>query len=249
MRSRMPPLAERLCGWVDDTVAGSRITAYDRDVPAVAAGGTSVPRALNNSPSPTIVGFGFPTQADAIADDTANQRALIWTYGSSTATDLTAYAASLVDANLSGWVFTDADSINNNGEIAGYGMLNGVSHCFALLNYSTPGDANGDGRVDVNDLTIVLTNFGQTGMTWSQGDFNGDRKVDVNDLTILLTNFGSVASSSAAGSGAVPEPSALPILAGVSAGTAGRSRDAQRPSFRGRRTAAGEGRTPSSSSE
>ena len=76
------PLAERLCGWVDDTVAGSRITAYDRDVPAVAAGGTSVPRALNNSPSPTIVGFGFPTQADAIADDTANQRALIWTYGS-----------------------------------------------------------------------------------------------------------------------------------------------------------------------
>ena len=28
-----------------------------------------------------------------------------------------------------------------------------------------PGDANLDGRVDINDLTIVLTNFGQTGMT------------------------------------------------------------------------------------
>ena len=29
-----------------------------------------------------------------------------------------------------------------------------------------------------------------TGMTWSQGDLNGDGRVDVNDLTILLSNFG-----------------------------------------------------------
>ena len=151
-------------------------------------------------------------------------------------------------ANLSGWVFTDADSINNNGEIAGYGMLNGVSHCFALLNYSTPGDANGDGRVDVNDLTIVLTNFGQTGMTWSQGDFNGDRKVDVNDLTILLTNFGSVASSSAAGSGGFPSRARCRSWPGSCWDCWPQPRW-QRPSFPGGRTAAGEGRTPSSSSE
>ena len=32
---------------------------------------------------------------------------------------------------------------------------------FAL--HALPGDANSDGRVDINDLTIVLTNFGQTG--------------------------------------------------------------------------------------
>ena len=37
------------------------------------------------------------------------------------------------------------------------------------------GDANGDGRVDINDLTIVLSHFfSHGGMTWSQGDFNGD---------------------------------------------------------------------------
>ena len=53
-----------------------------------------------------------------------------------------------------------------------------------------PGDANGDGKVDVNDLTIVLANFGQTGMVWSQGEFTGDGTVDVNDLTIVLANFG-----------------------------------------------------------
>ena len=54
-----------------------------------------------------------------------------------------------------------------------------------------PGDANGDGKVDINDLTVVLTNFGLTaGAVWSQGDFQNDGKVDINDLTIVLTNFG-----------------------------------------------------------
>ena len=42
-----------------------------------------------------------------------------------------------------------------------------------LLTPLEPGDANGDGRVDINDLTIVLSNFGQTGMAWSQGNFDG----------------------------------------------------------------------------
>ena len=50
--------------------------------------------------------------------------------------------------------------------------------------------------MDVNDLTIVLTNFGQTGITWSQGEFTGDGTVDVNDLTIVLANFGDTAGAS-----------------------------------------------------
>ena len=75
-----------------------------------------------------------------------------------------------------------------------------------------PGDANLDGRVDVNDLTIVLTNFGQTGMTWSQGEFTGDGTVDVNDLTIVLANFGQSLAASVGGAVAVPEPAALALL-------------------------------------
>ena len=55
---------------------------------------------------------------------------------------------------------------------------------------TNPGDANGDGKVDINDLTIVLTNYDKsTGMTWATGDFNGDGKVDINDLSIVLTNY------------------------------------------------------------
>ena len=80
-----------------------------------------------------------------------------------------------------------------------------------LLRTGLPGDANLDGRVNVNDLTIVLTNFGQTRMTWSQGDFNGDGKVDVNDLTIVLSNFDRTAGT--AGPAAVPEPSVLAMFA------------------------------------
>ena len=78
-----------------------------------------------------------------------------------------------------------------------------------------PGDANIDGRVDVNDLTIVLSHFGQTGTAWSQGEFTGSGTVDVNDLTIVLSSFGTTYEASS-NSGAVPEPSFI-VLLGVGA--------------------------------
>ena len=61
-----------------------------------------------------------------------------------------------------------------------------------LLTPAMPGDGNLDGRVDINDLTIVLSHFGQTGATWSTGDFVGDGHVDINDLTIVLSSFGRI---------------------------------------------------------
>jgi hypothetical protein len=83
-----------------------------------------------------------------------------------------------------------------------------------------PGDANFDTKVDINDLTRVLTNYNQsTGANgWGLGDFNGDQKVDINDLTIVLTYYNQSNGSSAAGPAAVPEPSALLLAA---AGTIG----------------------------
>ena len=52
------------------------------------------------------------------------------------------------------------------------------------------GDANLDGKVDINDLTIVLAHYNQTGMTWTDGEFTGSGTVDINDLTIVLANYG-----------------------------------------------------------
>jgi hypothetical protein len=72
------------------------------------------------------------------------------------------------------------------------------------------GDANLDGRVDIDDLTVVLARYNQTGMTWGQGDFNGDGQVDINDLTIVLAHYNQ--TTGAAGIVAVPEPSAIGLL-------------------------------------
>ena len=76
-----------------------------------------------------------------------------------------------------------------------------------------PGDVNGDKKVDINDLTIVLTNYGKTGQAWSQGCMDGDSTgtVDINDLTIVLTDYGKTYSA-AAGLKAVPEPASLVLL-------------------------------------
>jgi autotransporter-associated beta strand protein len=75
-----------------------------------------------------------------------------------------------------------------------------------------PGDANLDGKVDINDLTIVLANYNQTGKTWSTGDFTGDGTVDINDLTIVLANYGQTFGSSPAGMASVPEPASAALL-------------------------------------
>ena len=92
----------------------------------------------------------------------------------------------------------------------------------AMILESLPGDANRDGKVDINDLTIVLTNFGLSGspldVTYSQGDFNGDGKIDINDLTIVLTHFGQSIGSSAAGMAPAPEPGSLAVVAAGLAG-------------------------------
>ncbi len=48
-------------------------------------------------------------------------------------------------------------------------------------------DLNGDGKVDVTDLSIILSNYGKQTAT---GDINGDGSVTIIDLSMLLTAFG-----------------------------------------------------------
>jgi hypothetical protein len=53
-----------------------------------------------------------------------------------------------------------------------------------------PGDANGDGTVNISDLGVVLSQFGSSGVGLA-GDVDLDGDVDITDLGILLANFGT----------------------------------------------------------
>ena len=127
-------------------------------------------------------------QANGVNDSgvivgTSNGHAFIWD-NVNKMRDMNTVFASIIPAN---WTLLDAYAIDNNGDIVGYGSNNGTQQGF-LLTPALPGDANLDGKVDINDLTRVLTNYNQTtGMGWGTGDFNNDGKVDINDLTIVLT--------------------------------------------------------------
>jgi len=49
-----------------------------------------------------------------------------------------------------------------------------------------PGDINSDGKVNIFDLSILLSNWGATG---GVADINKDGRVDIFDLSILLSNW------------------------------------------------------------
>ena len=115
--------------------------------------------------------------------------------------------------------------------MSGWGTLHLASTPFYVDPTLLPGDANLDGRVDVQDLAILAANYRkQVTGGWLQGDFNNDGVVDVEDLALLAANYRhSYASDvvpafdgldavaiellSLAGVTVVPEPGELAMLA------------------------------------
>ena len=59
------------------------------------------------------------------------------------------------------------------------------------LTYSCDADLNGDGQINLTDLSTLLSNFGVgSGATRAMGDLSGDGAVDLTDLAQLLAAFG-----------------------------------------------------------
>lgn len=56
--------------------------------------------------------------------------------------------------------------------------------------YFKPGDINGDGSVDIRDLSILAAHFYAAGNR-AQGDLDGSGTIDIIDLSILATHWGS----------------------------------------------------------
>ncbi|MCC6680605.1 MAG: exo-alpha-sialidase [Phycisphaeraceae bacterium] len=83
-----------------------------------------------------------------------------------------------------------------------------------------PGDANGDGMVNLSDLQILGDNWQSTTATWAEADFTGDGVVNLADLQIIGDNWGygsgadltfGEALAQRPGAG-VPEPVSLALL-------------------------------------
>ncbi|MEM7807297.1 MAG: dockerin type I domain-containing protein [Planctomycetota bacterium] len=150
----------------------------------------------------------------------------------------------LATGNGMAYLFTDEpgfvyayDLVNGTGSIDDYTdflspivedsvLFAGSSFAPGLLSqFRLPGDANGDGMVDLADFGILRANFGSPSafLTFNEADFNGDGVVDLADFGILRSNFGSSAAGDIALLDAwvatVPEPAsaALVGLAGLAA--------------------------------
>jgi predicted outer membrane repeat protein len=57
--------------------------------------------------------------------------------------------------------------------------------------WQMPGDATGDGNVNILDFTALAQNFNKSPAIFSQGNFNYDATVNALDFNILATKFGT----------------------------------------------------------
>jgi hypothetical protein len=85
---------------------------------------------------------------------------------------------------------------------------------YVVANTPFEADFNFDGAVDGTDLAILRSHFGYAGSPFrSYGDANGDGAVDGADFVVWQRQVGSMAPVSPPPAAAIPEPSAMALLA------------------------------------
>ena len=93
-----------------------------------------------------------------------------------------------------------------------------------LAELELPGDVNGDGWVSGTDLSIVIDNWGQSGLDRALGDLNDNGVVDGPDYAEVLSYWDPPQEPPEPGS--VPEPASLSLLFLGGLATLGRRRSA-----------------------
>ncbi|MCC6682270.1 MAG: hypothetical protein IT445_15315 [Phycisphaeraceae bacterium] len=96
-------------------------------------------------------------------------------------------------------------------------LISGPLYDLWQQSFLQPGDANGDGMVNLSDLQILGDNWQSTTATWAEADFTGDSTVNLADLQILGDNWGfgtgpDVSFGEALAGASIPEPASLLLL-------------------------------------
>ncbi len=148
----------------------------------------------------------------------------------------TTYEASVAYADSGGGWYIDQDNtwyvagLTRVVERIGATLFGDWADAVQISSYSdwiysitrVDGDANGDLKVSLADLTILATNFDTgSGATWYQGDFSGNGEVTLADLTMLATNYGfdgtggmpTPLEGASGGDSEIPEPTTALLLA------------------------------------
>ncbi|MCC6179372.1 MAG: peptidoglycan DD-metalloendopeptidase family protein [Chloroflexi bacterium] len=149
-----------------------------------------------------------PPESLSIVNPTSNSLTLRWLDASTNETGFRIqrapassdvwYEVATVQANSVQYVNTGLEAgttyqyralaYNTGGESAFSQVASGTTTFQGLL-----GDLDGNGKVDIFDYNIMLTNFGRT-TCGDVADLNADCKVNIFDYSILLTNFGRSAA-------------------------------------------------------
>ena len=117
------------------------------------------------------------------------ERAVLWRGSAATWEDLSVYLPGTWTESRANAVWTQGDWLY----VAGHGVQAGVDvavlwkRCIVNL----PEDFDRDGKIDLNDLAILLSHFGCLTPAQCDGDSDGDGDVDLADLALLLGLFGS----------------------------------------------------------
>ncbi len=90
------------------------------------------------------------------------------------------------DNNGNRWPNEYWDNLITNGALTHLEVLDPAS--YENITQTISGDINGDGHVNVFDLSILLSNYGSTA---ANCDLNNDGTVNIFDLSILLSHYGT----------------------------------------------------------
>ncbi len=182
------------------TNASHSLTAVARDAAGNTTTSSTVSVTVNNtSPDTTApsVPANLHTTATALSSISLAWSASTDNSGGSGVAGYKLYRGGSLIATITGTStlsYTDAGLSSNTNysyTISAYDVAGNESAQSAALSASTTapvaGDCNGDSHVDVTDLSILLSHYGQA---YSACDFNGDGVVNIFDLSTLLSNYG-----------------------------------------------------------